>query len=206
MARFEFDASVLRRPAIALLLVLTVAATLVWLSGAYRADREAELQRARAELGSVRTQYRLAVEAGGIIRASHRQHAALRQRGFVGAEQRLLWIESLRNSGLQSRVLNLNYSLKQQQAVQLAGAEYSASYQLYASPMQLNVELTHEVDLLRFFAALEQEQVGVYQIDACYLNPLFSDSKVDSEKANVAASCQLRWYTVRPLDEVEDAL
>ena len=203
MSRFELDTTALKRPAVILLVVASIAAALLWSSDYYRTARAANLQQARSSLDAAREEYRLAVEADGILKTSQQRYRQLQQRGFVGDEQRLLWIESLRNTGQEHHLYNLQYSLSQRQAVQLSGFESTEYYQLFASPMQLQLELAHEVDLLRYFSRLNQKRPAVYQLRGCTIKPLFSDSGIQLDKANVNASCELTWYTVKDLGSVQ---
>ena len=48
--------------------------------------------------------------------------------------------------------------------------ENTEYYQVYVSPMQLNLELAHEVDLLRYFRDLDKDRPGVYQLRGCTLS------------------------------------
>jgi len=207
MERFEVHPSELRRPALALLGVLLLATVLIWASDAFRGARERHLDSARSSLDSVRTDYRLAVEAGNILRSSQQRYRELQQRGFIGEEPRLIWIESMRNSGRANRLYNLQYSLKQQQPLTLSDRDYTEYYQLYTSPMSVQLELTHEVDLIRFFAALDHERPAIYQLRGCTLKPMFGAEGIAVDKANVSASCELAWYTVkRRTEESEEEL
>ena len=203
MNRFEVDSQVLKRPLIVLALVVLVGTALVWTSVYYKGKRVAALQKARAELGMAQDDYRLAVEADGILQTSHQRYSQLQQRGFVGDEPRLLWVELLRNTGGKHHLYNLQYSLHQRRAAQLEGLESTEHYQLYASTMQLQLELAHEVDLLRYLADLDRQHPAVYQVRGCKLKPLFEGEGVAFDKANVAASCDLLWFTVKDLASVE---
>lgn len=205
MERFEMHPYELRRPALSLLAVVLASAAMLWASNAFRDTRERRLDSTRSGLDSVRTNYRLAVEANQILHTSQQRYRELLQRGFIGEEPRLIWIESMRNSGRDNRLYNLQYSLKQQQPLSLAEQDYNEYYQLYASPMSVQLELSHEVDLLRFFAELESEKPAIYRLRGCTLKPMFGADGVAMDKANVSASCELSWYTVkRRSDETEE--
>jgi len=207
MARFEIHTVELRQPALALLGVLLVSATLIWASDTFRYTRESQLDTARSDLDTVRTNYRRAVEADNILRTSQQRYRELQQRGFIGDEPRLLWIESMRNSGRTNRLYNLQYSLKQQQTLTLSDLDYTEYYQLYTSPMSVQLELTHEVDLIRFFAELDHEKPAIYRLRGCTLKPMFDTDGIAFDKANVSASCKISWYTVkRHSVNTEDAL
>ncbi len=198
MNRFEIDYVELRRPALALLGVLLVSAILIWASDAFMSSRELQLKNARSGLDAIRSEYRRAVEAGDILRTSQQRYGELQQRGFIGEEPRLIWIESMRNSGRDNRLYNLQYSLKQQQPLTLADFETTEYYQLYTSPMSIQMELSHEVDLIRFFAQLNREQPAIYRLRGCTLKPMFGTEGIALDEGNVSANCELAWYTVKP--------
>lgn len=203
MNRFECDRKALKRPGIVLLATLLACAVLVWSSNVYLSARKVRLQQANADLINVRDEYRQAVEAGTVIRTSQQRYIQLEQRGFIGEEPRLLWIEALRDSGRKHHLYTLQYNLKQREPLQLAGFEGNEHYQVYGSLMQLDIELAHEVDLLRYFSDLERDRPGIWQLRGCALSSVSPDSKITFNKANVKASCELAWYTVKPLSAVD---
>lgn len=197
------QARLVKRTALILLVVAVISAALWWASEQHKMTRITGLQQARNALNVARDQYRLAVEAGGILRTSHQRYRQLQQRGFVGDEPRLLWVESLRTTGREHHLYNLQYSLRQRQAVQLSGLESTEHYQLYASTMQLQLDLAHEIDLLRYFADLDRRRPAVYQLRSCTLKPLLTEKGIALDKANVNAICDLVWYTAKELASIE---
>jgi len=199
MNRFECDSSAIKRTGIVLLATALAGAALIWASHRYLAVRQTRLQQARIDLGGERDKYRQAVDARTILNTSQQRYMQLEQRGFIGEEPRLVWIEALRNSGRKHHLYTLQYNLKQRQPLQLAGFEGNEYYQVYGSLMQLNFELAHEVDLLRYFAELERDRPAVWQLRGCSLASVTLDRGIALDKANVKASCELAWYTVRPV-------
>ncbi len=197
------DTKALTRTMLILLAVVIISSALWWSSDQYKRIRVTAIQQARSDLDSTRDKYRLALEANDILKTSQQRYRQLQQRGFIGDEPRLLWIESLRTTGREHHLYNLQYSLQQRQAAQLSGQENTEHYQLYASAMKLQLNLAHEVDLLRYLDDLERRRPAVYQLRSCSLKPLFSDNGITLDKANVSASCNLIWYTVKNLASVE---
>lgn len=199
MKRFEIDQGMLRAPLQRLLLVVAVIGLLGGLSHWYASTKQRELVKARTDLNVLRSEYRDAVEAGGILRTSRQRYRDLQQRGFVGEEPRLLWIESLRNSGQAQRLYSLRYDLRQQLPIHLRGGPKTSLYQLYVSPMKLHLDLAHEGRLVAFFDALRNERPAIYQLRACTMKPSFDKGKIAFDKANVTADCDLVWFTARPM-------
>ena len=209
MSAFEYLAKALKGHAMVLLVVALGSAAALWASDSYKAARETGLLQARSDLSTVRENYRQAVDASDILKTSQQHYRQLQQQGFIGDEPRLLWIEALRNTGHAHHLYSLQYNLRRRQAMQLAEFENAEHYQLYVSPMQLDLELAHEVDLLRYFADLGVDQPGVYQLRGCTLSTLFTNGEVSLDKPNIKASCDMAWYTAKPVsaaDENEETL
>lgn len=201
MRRFECNANALKMPAIVLLLTSLCGAALFWYSEAYLSSHELRRQQTMNDLNRARDEYRKAVDAEAIIRTSRQQYLQLEQRGFVGDEPRLVWVEALRNSGRKQHLYTLQYELKQRQPLRLTGVEDSEHYQVYASFMHLDIELAHEVDLLRYFSELERDRPAIWALRGCSLTSMALSGTVSLDKPNVKASCELAWYTVKPYSE-----
>jgi len=199
MTPFEINTDLLRAPLQRLMVIAAIVGALGGLSYWYDTTEHQTLSQSRADLNVLRADYRDAVEAGGILRTSQQRYHELEQRGFIGQEPRLLWIESLRNSGQAQRLYKLKYDLNQQQPVHLSNGPEISHYQLYASPMKLHLDLAHEGRLVAFFDALRAEKPAVYQVRACSLKPDFDAGRIAFDKANVSADCELVWFTARPV-------
>jgi len=204
MKPFNFSRTALKRPILALGAATALSACLVWVSEQYKSTHLGNLNQARSGFNIVRNEYRLASQAGDIINTSGHRYKQLQQRGFIGDEPRLLWIEALRSSGIKHNVYTLEYRLKQQQALNLESIGQSQHYQLYASVMQLRLDLAHEVDLIRFLTQLENEQAAVYRLSGCSLTPTFGLDGVSASKPNITADCNLVLYTAKPAEIQEE--
>lgn len=198
MNRFEYNVGALKAPAIVLLVTTLASAAVVWFSESYLSAHELRLQQARNELNRARDEYRQAVEAKTFVNTVQQRYLQLEQRGFVGNEPRLSWIEALRNSGHKQHLYALQYNLKQRQSLQLTDSDGNGHYQVYGSFMQLDMELAHEVELLRYFDDLERERPGVWSLRGCTLSSVAADNNIALDKPNIRASCELAWYTLMP--------
>lgn len=196
MKRLEVDRRVLAKPLMFLLLTIALISTAMWMSDQFLSQQELGFLQARARLEALRSDYRDAIEAGSIIRSSLASYRSLQGHGFIGDEQRLLWIESLRTSGNDSRLSGLQYNLKQQSPVSVQGAA-GQYYKLFASDMELRLDLTHEGRLLDFFNRLEEQKPAIYQLRSCSLTSTSDETELAVDLPNISAICQLRWFTVR---------
>ncbi|MES2771068.1 MAG: hypothetical protein V4623_03670 [Pseudomonadota bacterium] len=117
------------------------------------------------------------------------------QRGVVGEEQRLEWVELLKEIRDQRRLIDLQYEFLPQRVLDV-GVENKILF--YASTMNLKVQLLHEEDLTRLLADLRARAQALIQIKQCNISRLnATDAERASHAAQLQASCQIDWITLR---------
>jgi hypothetical protein len=95
--------------------------------------------------------------------------------------------------------LNLNKSNYRIEPRQLLTPEYidnSGNFTLYASRMNLQLALLHEGDLLSVMAGLDSKAAGIFHVQSCDLERKQDDFLSGDVGDNLAAECQLVWYTL----------
>ena len=198
------DLQALRVPLIALGVTLLVSITLVLVSGTFleaakrtQAQRESQLREARARIQNAGEEK----EMIGRYLAPYQQ---LARAGFVGEEQRINWLESLRLANEEARMFGVEYDIGAQKGYAYAGEFNPGQLALHESVMRLRLRLLHEEDLLRFFDALTRSGGGLFTVDQCNLQRLRDepDTSVQAQP-NLAAECDLRWLTVKPQPPAE---
>ena len=194
------DIDALRVPLIALLVSLVVAASMVLVSAAFLDSARQLLSKRDNELRQARLKIQNAGEEKEMISRYLSGYQQLARAGFVGEEQRITWIDSLRAANEEARIFGVEYDLSAQRAYAYAAEFNVGQLLLLESVMHLKFGLLHEEDLPRFFDALSRRGGGFYTVDDCTIRrsrPLESETRVQVE-ANLAAECNLRWLTVRP--------
>ncbi len=128
----------------------------------------------------------------------HRRYQALRELGFVAQESRLDWIETVRSIARELDLPNLTYSLEPQLEVvrPVQPASSDTEIQIYLSRLDLELELVHEGDLLRFFDRLQGEAPGLMKVDQCDLERQFDIGQSLKAETNIAVDCSLDIFTV----------
>ena len=125
------------------------------------------------------------------------------QRGWIGEEQRLSWIEALQAINAELKLPILRYDIGQRTEVPLTRAPFDASrLHLYRTPMALEIGALHEYDVVNLLRELAGRGAGLMDLSSCR----FSQSgpiRFDPRSAKVQASCALDWYTLQ-LDGAED--
>lgn len=118
----------------------------------------------------------------------------LQTRGVIGEELRLEWVELLQNIRDKRRLLDLQYEIAPQRALDAAPDN---GFAFYASSMTTQLKLLHEEDLLRFLGDLRQQAKALIQIKSCNVERLPRGSSENGIPAQLQAECQIDWITLR---------
>lgn len=160
---------------------------------------------AEFSLAAASRQFLAVDEDERLIRARYPEFRQLAAAGLLGEEQRLDWVEALRDVDHALRLPALRYSIEAQQAYPGTSAPTAAPYSLRSSDMTLTLGLLHEGDLIRLFDALRGAQVGLFSVEACALTRATTGSAPAAHEARVTGECALRWVTLRPPTSTEAA-
>lgn len=123
---------------------------------------------------------------------------ALTARGVIGEEQRLEWVELLKEIRDRHRLLDLRYDIAPQQPLDKTAA---GQFGLYASPMKLQLRLLHEEDLTRLLDDLRREARALIQVRRCDVSRVPRGSAENALQGLLQADCQVDWITVRENDK-----
>jgi hypothetical protein len=191
----------MKRPPIAVLklsLLLVLASLLLATGGALwsrgRAqDAEMTLQQQRSKLNGARQRLAHSNQQQQLIATHLADYQALVARGFVGAEDRLAWIEAAQLANREAGLYGLDYRLTPRTSSLPALAR---GLPLGQTVMTLTMPLLVETDLSRFLAALKARAPGVYRVQGCRLSPLDNTPFKAVNQPHLQAECELLWFTV----------
>lgn len=179
-----------------LLAAAAVSALLLTVTGnALEAARERQ-QRQRNALQAETQRVHKAADEKALIERYREAYAALQRQGFIGDEQRINWVDALRNANLSLNLFGIDYSIGAQQPY-VEPVQSSGALQLRESPMRLSLKLLHEEDVLRFFDYLAAQQVGVFHPRSCILQRIDANGG-PALAANIEATCEIAWITAQP--------
>jgi hypothetical protein len=185
------DWETLRKPALLLAATVALAAFAVGLSTWFRNEGAATLQRASVVRDAAFQRLRSIELQQRDIAAFGARFATLQERGLVGPESRLAWIETIQSAQQYRRLLSASYEIEAQQAV--AAPVDLAGYQLRASRMHLHLGLLHELDLFMFMDDLRH--AGVYTTEDCRVRRVPNPAST-AGTARLLADCTLVWLTL----------
>lgn len=132
------------------------------------------------------------------------RYEALRQRGIVGMEQRLDWIDLINQIKTARRIPKLEYDFSPQRkldATFLPEGTETNDMSFMSSQMHLRLSLLHEGELLGFLDDLRTAAPAVIQVRACNLARSMPDQTFAEQRGirpQLIAECTLEWITLKP--------
>ena len=136
------------------------------------------------------------------IKEKSERFNALQARGVIGEEQRLEWVELLKDIRDRWRLPDLQYEFAPQRALDAksdakSDAKPDGAFSFFASTMKVQIKLLHEEDLTRFLADLRQQARALIQVKSCNVSRLPRDASENNLSAQLLADCQIDWVTLR---------
>ena len=147
---------------------------------AQRNDYAGKLQRVRSEEAEIKEKSAL--------------FQKLQERGIIGEEQRLEWVELLKDIRDKRRLIDLVYEIEPQRPLDVAPG---AGFTFNVSPMKVQLKLLHEEDLTRFLGDLNEQARALIQVRYCKVTRQPQGQAGTSGQANLLAECRIDWVTLR---------
>ncbi|MBE7458974.1 MAG: hypothetical protein HS112_00370 [Zoogloeaceae bacterium] len=164
--------------------------------------RQAEAKsKAAAQAQRMESQRRLAQarDEEQEIKKKIASYNALANRGILGEEHRLDWVEQIRAIKTERKLFDVQYEFAPQKPVDAAllpGA--SGNYEFLTSTMQLRMKLLHEEDLLNFLADLRDQAQAYIRVRSCDVTRLPKQSgEIGALPPQLDADCSIDWITIR---------
>lgn len=129
------------------------------------------------------------------IRTFQPQYLVLREKGLIGEENRLNWVDQIRQIQEQRRLPPLSYEIEPQQPVRIDGRMPLGGYLLRGSRMNLHMDLLHEGDLFNFLEELRR--LSYFAVQECSIKRTGGAQNVPNAP-QMAADCKLTWLTLLP--------
>ena len=186
---------------IALLLFLSmVGAGTVLASFKFREVADKSVKQATGIQSEIKTKLARANDEEVELREKILRYNAMDQRGIIGEEHRLDWIEQVRRVEEKHKLLEIQYELSPQKLLDtkaLPGA--GGDFEFLSSPMRLDMPLLHELDLLNFLTGLNADVQAYLRLRSCSIEriPTQVATKGSAATAQLKARCELDWITIR---------
>lgn len=174
-------------------LTLLLGISAIWVSAAFEDQAIHARQAAQTQLIDARAKRDAAQNDLDNMATYAKEYQSLEKRKVIGSEQRLDWIEDLERLRKTGHVIDFKYTVTPQQPYLAKPAIDSGNYDVKISSMNLQFDLLHEEQLLRFFAALRTDLNGWFIIDHCAIDRL----PEGAAGAALKADCGGGWITIK---------
>ena len=153
----------------------------------------------RRQFNKYARDYQSAIQEEKLYKAYVERFEQFEQKGYIGKEQRLMWIEVIQDINRTLKLPVLKYNIRARDSFELvnSGIAVDPNVALYESVMTLDLGLLHTGDLYVFFSELEKRAKGLFEIRGCDLQRVTGPLRSNARQANVNAKCLLSWYTVQ---------
>ena len=179
-------------------LVLMLIALMLAFAQNYNTAQEQLLQSQQNLLSAARQRYQSSGMEKETIKEYLPQYQALINKGFVGEERRIEWVEALREQHKSNKLFGIKYSISQQQEYKPSFAPSVGGFMLHRSIMKLDLDMLHEGDILKLTESLSAENTAPFMLRDCEITRLNASGALSNQLiANLHAQCELDWLTIR---------
>jgi len=192
MTRADFEA--VRNPLLALGAILLGVAGAIYYTDQLALAARRNLAHQETQLKDARMRLLRSGDEKDLIVRYLGAYQQLQKQGFAGEEQRINWLDALRQTNQQADLFGVDYDIGTQKPYTFAAAFNPGPIQLRESVMKLRFRLLHEEDLLRFLDLLSRQGAGIYTVDQCFLKRLDTRGALRYQP-NLSAECDLAWIT-----------
>ena len=191
--------TLIKKPALVFAALLFFSISLFSGSYFYKQAQLDEERAIKAQMSSVRAKIANIVHDTELIETYQSTYAGLIDKGFVGEERRLAWIEQLERTAARLELPDLNYQIDSQSELEQKRYLTPSGVTLFKSQLTFQTSLLHEGDLLELITDLKALASGLLVVDHCELSRRDTVVK-DSDKRNklnfnFLSLCDLSWYT-----------
>jgi hypothetical protein len=193
------DLKRLRVPLAVAIVLLALGAACLF-AGGYHLD-EATMARDATRLSRVAAQERVlrVAEEEREIRDDLVYYEQMRQRGIVGEQSRLDWIESIAKIKNDRKLFEIRYNFEAQKPLDYPGLIPAGAADLVVSRLKLDMMLLHEGDLLNFLADLQAGIRAHVSVRNCTVTRIERGAApgATTVQPRLRAECQIDLVSVR---------
>ncbi len=179
-------------------LSLIAGGSAIWMGDAY--DSAALKGRQAAQKQVIEARNKLSAAQSDLANMSTYalEYASLQQHHIIGGERRLDWMEGLEKLRQQHYVMDFKYTIAPQQPYTPNPALDAGNFEINMSGLSLQLDLLHEMQLVKFLQALRSDMKGWFIIDHCALTR--TGTAADTPQnigAQLKADCAGGWITIK---------
>lgn len=187
----------LRNPILGFGVVLALVGSLAFYAESFKRQQEQAVYAQKIQLNQARQKLMSSgQEREGIVRYLP-LYQALLSVGFVGEEQRIEWIETIRKLHQQHKLFSIEYTIGPQENVAPSYLPSLGNFTLHRYKMKLELGMLHEMDLLVLLNGLRGQPTPFIVRSCEMVRPNRRKISAIALTPNLHAQCELEWYTLR---------
>lgn len=188
--------SKLRQPLTVLVVVIALVAAAVYYTDLMVQRSALDLTRKKGEFQTAQTRMRQSGDEKNTIVQYADKYRELEKGGFAGEEQRINWLDALRNANTRAQLFGVSYQIGVQHPYPHTNELSPGGVKLLETTMELDMRLMHEGDLLLFLDELRAQNVGLFHVNECSLTRT-ERAETLRNQPYLSAQCNLAWITAR---------
>ena len=190
---------------IALLIIASAVSVGIWFATErYKQQQHDLFVKLEQSLNTAKQRYHEALNDRALYQEYVESFLRYSNKGVIGQERRLSWLEELQAVNTRLKLPSLNYAINPQRRVELPLENAPEHIAIHQSTMHITAGLLHEGDAIALLRDLRDNADGFYTVRDCELISNYNRQTVvryHPGLSNVRMDCQLDWYTimVKPL-------
>jgi hypothetical protein len=172
-------------------------ATAVFLAQQVVQKTGAEQKAAGTERDNAQNRLARATDEEREIREKLVDYRRLRERGLIGDEQRLEWVERIGEIKARRKLFDVKYAIDPQRAADYPGIGGTGDVEFMVSPMKVELALLHEEDLFRFLEDLRGALNSHVLVRSCTMTRLDRGGSERGVVPRLRADCAIDLVTIR---------
>ena len=163
------------------------------------AKAQTEQRQLEAQQREIRARLSRAPDEERELRGKIALFQQLQERGIIGQEERLNWVEQIARIKAARRLFDFQYEIAPQKPLGdalLPGGATAGDYEFMSSTMSLQMPLLHEDDLLGFLADLRRNVHAHLLVRDCAIERV-TQGQERGVAAQLRAACTIDWITLR---------
>lgn len=184
-------------PGIVAVALAAAGATAVFLVQQVMQKTRAEQKAAAAERENAQNRLARATDEEREIREKLVDYRKLRERGVIGDEQRLEWVERIAEIKARRKLFDMKYTIDPQHPADYPGIAGAGDVEFLVSPMKVDLALLHEGDLFRFLEDLRGALGSHVLVRSCSMRRLERGGAERTLVPRLRADCAIDLVTIR---------
>lgn len=186
----------LKTPLVILGVTFVVLGALIGFAHYYSQQQQKALETQKNQLNAARQRYLSSGSEKDIITEYLPQYQKLINKGFVGEERRIEWVDELRMQHQQHKLYAIQYNIGQQEEYKPTFALNLGAFILHRSVMKLELDMLHEGDILKLTESMANNDTPPFILRDCEMLRVNHGTTFNQLIPNLHAKCELDWLTI----------